>query len=362
MNTILQINSDLFATQVTQVKEYAFFFIDVNGVIRTWNAGVERLFGYSAPEWIGQNTSIIFTPADRATALSETELETAREKGAAADIRWHRRKDGTELFANGVLESVRDNFGRLVGFTKIVSDETERKRLEDSLIQANAALEHFAYAASHDLQEPLRTVRILAQLLVRKDGDRLSPEGRQQIDHMMKAVERMSGLIADLLAYAKAGVDKQPAVSISLDDEVEAAVSQLGAAIHEAEAVVTHDPLPTVIVEHTQVTRLFLNLISNAIKYRMPGRKPHIHVSLAGVDSGYATIAVQDNGVGFPEEYSGTIFEPFTRLQRDEPSGSGVGLAICRRIVERSGGRIWAESKLGEGSTFFFTLPIAGES
>ena len=353
---------NLFAAQLTQLQHYAVFFIDVNGIIRTWNSGVERLFGYSESEWIGQHASIIFTPADEAVDLCESELGIAREKGVASDIRWHQRKDKTELFANGVLETVKDQSGNLLGFTKIVSDETERKRLQDSLLELNAALEHFAYAATHDLQEPLRTVRSFAQLLLRREGDGLSAGGREHLDYIMRAVARMSTLITDLLTYARAGIDKQPAVSISLDDEVEAAISQLAASIDEAAAMVTHDPLPQVTVEHSQVTRLFLNLISNAIKYRMPERKPHIHVSVAGVSNGFATVAVRDNGIGFSQEYSEKIFEPFARLQRDQSSGSGVGLTICRRIVERSGGRIWAESTPGEGSTFFFTLPVATES
>jgi PAS domain S-box-containing protein len=357
----LDTDKDLLAAQVTQLKEYALFFIDGDGVIRTWNPGVERLFGYAASEWIGQKASIIFTPGDRAVVLCEAELGVAREKGSASDIRWHRKKDGTELFANGVLESVRNKSGELLGFTKVISDETERKRLEDSLIQVNGALEHFAYAASHDLQEPLRTVSSFTQLLLLKQGDQLSADAREYVDYIVRAVARMSTLITDLLAYAKAGIEQQPAVSLSLDDEVEAAVSQLRAAMEESGATVTHDPLPSVMVDHTQVTRLFLNLISNAIKYRAPTRTPHIHISRADVDDRFATIAVRDNGVGFSQEYAERIFEPFTRLQRDERSGSGVGLTICRRIVERSGGRMWAESKPDEGSTFFFTLPLASK-
>jgi signal transduction histidine kinase len=171
----------------------------------------------------------------------------------------------------------------------------------------------------------------------------------------------MSSLITDLLAYAKAGVEKEPAVTISLDDEVEASISQLRGAIDETGARVTHDPLPKVTVEHTQITRLFLNLISNAIKYRAPDREPQIHVSVAAADNLWATISVADNGLGFEQQFAGKIFEPFTRLHRDEHSGSGVGLTICRRIVERSGGRIWAESTPGRGSTFFFTLPLASD-
>ena len=153
--------------------------------------------------------------------------------GSASDIRWHKRKDGTDIFANGVLSAVRGPSGDLRGYTKIISDETARKRLEDSLVQANAALEHFAYAASHDLQEPLRTIGSFAQLLVKQQGDQLSPRGREYLAFITSAVSRMGTLIDDLLAYARAGVEPEPVVAVSLDQEAESAISQLAAAISE---------------------------------------------------------------------------------------------------------------------------------
>jgi PAS domain S-box-containing protein len=348
---------DLYRQQVEQLKDYAFFFMDVNGIVQTWNAGVEHLLGYSEAEWLSQHTSIIFTPADQASALCEAEIRTAREQGTASDIRWHKKKDGTELFANGVISAVYDASGNLRGFTKLISDETPRKKLEDALIAANNALEHFAYAASHDLQEPLRTIGSYAQLLQRQDGPQLSPTGTKCIGFITSAVTRMSTLIKDLLTYARSGVEKEPAVSVSLDEEVEAALSQLQGAIQEAGATLTHTPLPTITAEHSQITRLFLNLIGNAIKYRSADRPPEIRISAASHDDHWTTISIADNGIGFSEEYAERIFNPFTRLHGQEYSGSGVGLTICRRIVERWGGRIWAESKPGEGSIFHFTLP-----
>jgi PAS domain S-box-containing protein len=350
---------DLYRQQIEQLKDYAFFFIDVNGMIQTWNVGVEHLFGYSEAEWIGQHASIIFTPADQAVTLCETEMRVAREQHTASDIRWHKKKDRTEFFANGVINAVRNSSGDLLGFTKIVCDETSRKQLEDSLIQANAALENFAYAASHDLQEPLRTIGSYAQLLLRREGNQLSSSAHEYLDFIVSSVSRMSTLIQDLLAYARAGVEKEPASSVLLDLAIEAAVSQLAASIEESGATVTHDPLPTVAAEHSQMTRLFLNLVSNGIKYRAPNRTPCIHISVAANDDQWTTIAVSDNGIGFVPEHTGKIFEPFTRLHGKEYSGSGVGLTICQRIVERTGGRIWAQSKVDEGSTFFFTLPRA---
>jgi PAS domain S-box-containing protein len=347
---------NIYSEQVQQLRDYALFFIDTDGFIRTWNAGVQHLLGFSPEEWLGQHAAMIFTPEDQAVYLAESEMRLASEEGTASDIRWHKRKDGTDIFAHGVISAVRGPSGELRGFTKVISDETDRKRLEDSLVQANAALEHFAYAASHDLQEPLRTIGSFAQLLVKQQGDQLSPRGREYLSFITSAVSRMGTLIDDLLSYARAGVEPEPVVSVSLDEEAESAISQLAAAIAETSAIVTHDPLPVVTAQHTQMTRLFLNLIGNAIKYRAADRVPGIHIASVS-DGQWTTISVADNGVGFAPEYAAKIFEPFARLHGKEYSGSGVGLTICRRIVERWGGRIWAESKPGEGSTFFFTLP-----
>lgn len=222
---------------------------------------------------------------------------------------------------------------------------------------ANTALEHFAYAASHDLQEPLRSIGIYAQLLLREQRDQLSPVGTEYLAFITGSVAKMNNLIRDLLIYARAGVANAPAVSASLDGDVEAALSQLTGVIQETGASVTHDPLPIVTAERDQVTRLFLNLISNAIKYRSPERAPKIHISAKPHDDRWTIVSVADNGIGFAPEHADKIFDPFTRFHGPEYSGSGVGLTICRRIVERWGGRIWAESRPREGSTFHFTVP-----
>jgi PAS domain S-box-containing protein len=349
-------SQQLYRMQVRQLKDYAIFFIGLDGRIMTWNEGVEHLLGYTEEEWIGRDTSLIFIPADKAVALRDSEMELARQKGCVSDIRWHRKKDGSELFANGVMSAVYDPNGTLIGFTKIISDETSRKHLEDSLLESNSALEQFAYAASHDLQEPLRTIGNFAELIIKRHGSELSDSATQWLGLIVKAVARMKGLIENLLTYARVGAEKEPVVSISLDQDVETAIAQLAGTLEESGAAVTHDPLPPVVAAHSQIVRLFQNLISNAIRYASPDRKPAAHIS-AREEGKYWVISVKDNGIGFAQEYGESIFAPFKRLHAQEHSGSGVGLAICRRIIENHGGRIWAESTLNEGSTFHFTLP-----
>lgn len=355
-NSVENIDQQLYRLQVRQLKDYAIFFIGLDGRITTWNKGVEHLLGYTEEEWIGRDTSVIFVPADKAVALRESEMELARQTGCVSDIRWHRKKDGSELFANGVMSAVYDTTGVLIGFTKIISDETSRKQLEDSLLESNSALEHFAYAASHDLQEPLRTIGTYAELTIKRHGNELSENGTQLLGFIIKAVARMKLLIDNLLMYARVGTEKEPAVSMSLDQDVETAIAQLAGSLEESGVAVTHDPLPPVSAAHSQIVRVFQNLIGNSIKYRSPDRKGMAHVS-ARPEGRYWVISIKDNGIGFAQEHAETLFTPFKRLHGQEYSGSGVGLAICRRIVENHGGRIWAQSSVGEGSTFHFTLP-----
>ncbi len=350
--------ADLYRMQVRELRDYAMFMIDPEGILASWNTGVEQLIGYSEQEWVGQHACIIFTPAAQAAEVCEAELQLAKETGTANDIRWHRRKNGTEFFANGIMTAIRDEQGALIGFVKILSDETARKQLQDALTESNSALEQFAYVASHDLQEPLRTMSIYAQLLTKKYGGMLDPEADQFLRFIQNASGRMSALVRDLLAYAHLITEEQRPSSVSLDEDLEAALTHLDQAITESGATVTHDPLPTLPADRGQMVRLFQNIIGNAVKYRKPDQPPKVHVSAEQKGAEWV-ISIRDNGIGFDPQYASTIFEPFKRLHNaEEYSGTGVGLAICRRIVQSQRGRIWAESKPGEGTTFCFTLPI----
>jgi PAS domain S-box-containing protein len=350
--------ADLYRMQVREMREYAMFMLDPQGTLISWNAGVEQLLGYSEQEWLGQNACIIFAPKDKAVEVCESEMRKALELGCATDIRWHRRKDESEFFANGFMNALRDEQGVLIGYAKVMSDETARKQLQDSLTESNAALEQFAYVASHDLQEPLRTMSTYAQLLLRNYGGKLDADADQFLRLIVSASTRMGALVQDLLAYARLTTEEERPSSIALDEDLEAAITHLEQAIEESGASVTHDPLPTLQVDRGQMVRLFQNLVGNAVKYRKPDQPPKVHVSAEQKGTEWI-IAIRDNGIGFKPEYASAIFAPFKRLHTaEEYPGTGVGLAICRRIVQAQGGRIWAESQPGEGTTFFFTLPV----
>jgi PAS domain S-box-containing protein len=350
-------SADLYRMQVREMSDYAMFTIDVEGIITSWNAGVQKLLGYTEDEWTGQSASIIFTPADKAVEMCESEMRKASETGNATDIRWHRRKDGSEFFANGVMNPIRNEEGMLIGFAKIMSDETARKQLQDSLTESNSALEQFAYVASHDLQEPLRTMSAYAELLTQRYTGTLDADADKFLGFIVEAAGRMSKLVNDLLAYARLATEEERPSSIALDEDLEAALTHLNRAIEESGARVTHDPLPTLQADRGQMVRLFQNLVGNAVKYRSPDRESKVHISAEQKGEEWI-ISVRDNGIGFDQKYASTVFLPFKRLHAArEYSGTGVGLAICSRIVKAQGGRIWAESQPGEGATFSFTLP-----
>ncbi|HUQ93530.1 MAG TPA: ATP-binding protein [Bryobacteraceae bacterium] len=234
----------------------------------------------------------------------------------------------------------------------------ERKKAEAELAKANAALERFAHTAAHDLQEPLRTVTTYAQLLSRQFKASLTGDGLTFINFITDGAQRMHALIRALLNYAEAS--STPIVMEPVDIEVclRSAAANLKVALDEAGATLTNDALPAVQGDATQLVQLFQNLLSNAIKYRSPAA-PCIHIS-AQSEENIATFSIRDNGIGISSEHHENIFVSFTRLHGNEYPGTGLGLASCRRIVERHGGRIWVQSGVAQGSTFYFTLALAG--
>jgi light-regulated signal transduction histidine kinase (bacteriophytochrome) len=225
------------------------------------------------------------------------------------------------------------------------------------LARSNAELEQFAYVASHDLQEPLRTVAGFTQLLAQRYTGQLDAKADEFIAFAVDGVKRMQTLMQDLLAYSRVGTGDEPLQPTDGTAVLQRALASLAMSIQESRARVTHDPLPTVSGVAGQLTRLLQNLIGNALKYRSE-RPPQVHITAQ--PQGYAWLfAVQDNGIGFEPRHAERIFGVFQRLHtREEYSGTGIGLAMCQKIVERHGGRIWAEGRPGEGATFYFTIPM----
>jgi PAS domain S-box-containing protein len=256
-----------------------------------------------------------------------------------------------------------DGSGRCAGYRGVGRDITERKTAEaalrqahDELARSNAELEQFAYVASHDLQEPLRMISSYTQLLLRRYGDRLDGDAREFMDYIVDGAARMKQLIEDLLAYSRVGTRHAQFEPVDCEAVLARALGNLRAAIAAAGATVTHDPLPTLTADQSQLLQLLQNFIGNALKFRGE-RAPLLHIGAAD-RGGEWEFSVRDNGIGIEPQYFERIFLVFQRLHgKSEYPGTGIGLAICKKVVARHGGRIWVESKLGEGSTFHFTLP-----
>jgi light-regulated signal transduction histidine kinase (bacteriophytochrome) len=235
---------------------------------------------------------------------------------------------------------------------------TEQAELMNvDLQRANEDLKQFAYAASHDFQEPLRMITSYAQLLVEGNGGRLDGEAAICVDFIIKGAKHMRDLLADLLSYTEAGADSREVECIDLNTTFEKAKQHLQQAIDESGAIVTSGDLPSVDGQDARFVQLFQNLIGNGIKYRgkLP---PRVHVS-ADQRNGEWCLGVADNGIGIESDYYQMIFGVFKRLHGRAIPGTGIGLAICQRVVERCGGRIWVESQVGHGTTFYFTLPMS---
>jgi signal transduction histidine kinase len=239
-------------------------------------------------------------------------------------------------------------------------DELELRVQERTaeLARSNAELQQFAYVASHDLQEPLRMVSNFTQLLADRYDSKLDSDGREFIAFAVEGANRMQTLVQDLLALSRVGTrDRKPEV-VRLDEVVDRAVANLEFAIQDTQALVSHDDLPEIMADSLQMMQLFQNLIGNGIKFK-GAEPPRVHISAVRNGAGW-TFSVRDNGIGFEPQYADRIFAVFQRLHsRDEYQGNGIGLAICRKIVERHKGRIWAESIPGSGATFYFTMPAA---
>jgi PAS domain S-box-containing protein len=341
----------------------AMVMIDAAGTIVLANAETERLFSYGHDELLRQQVEVLIPDRFRS---KHSGLRTdyfaspvARAMGAGRDL-YARRKDGTEFPVEIGLSPVRTDEELFV--LAAIVDITERMRQTEALRKSNEALERsnielqrFAYVASHDLQTPMRTVASFVELLQSTYGDKLDAQANDWIRRTVEAIKHLQTLIRDLLEYSRIDSQARRFERVPLREVFDHAVSLLDASVREAGAEVSCGELPVVMGDRSQLVQLMLNLIDNGIKYRGTD-PPRIHVSAERTGNEW-TVAVRDNGIGIVPRYHERIFELFKRLhnQREYP-GTGIGLAVCRRVVQRHGGKIWVESESGRGSVFYFTI------
>jgi PAS domain S-box-containing protein len=342
----------------------AMVVVNQDGEIVLLNVQAEKQFGYRRDELVGQKVKNIIPEgfAERliADALRTAEDALAQQIGTGIELTG-RRKNGSEFPIEIMLSPPDSTEGILV--TAAIRNITKRKKAEAQLLQkveeinrSNEELEQFAYIASHDLQEPLRTVASYTQLLAKRYKGKLGADADDFIGFAVDGASRMQRLIRDLLAYSRVGTKGEDLLDISSEEALQQALLNLRGAIEESSALVTHDPLPAVLADEMQLIQLFQNLVGNAIKYQRPG-VPRVHISSVKNDGKKWIFSVQDNGLGIDSQYFGRIFGMFQRLhKRGEFAGTGIGLAICKKIVERHGGSISVESQPGQGSTFRFVL------
>jgi len=342
----------------------AMVVVNTAGEIVLLNVRAEKQFGYNRDELVGQKmTNIVpdgFAERLVADALRSTADALAQQIGTGIELTG-RHKNGSVFPIEIMLSPLESAEGILV--TAAIRDISVRKQAELNLLhkieelnRSNEELGQFAYIASHDLQEPLRMVASYTQLLSRRYKGKLDSEADEFIAFAVDGAGRMQRLIQDLLAFSRVGTKGQEMLDTSSEDALQQAIINLRGAIEESGALVTHDPLPGVLADETQLTQLFQNLIGNGIKYQNPGI-PKVHISATRNGGKKWTFAVKDNGLGIDSQYFERIFGMFQRLhKREEFAGTGIGLAICKKIVERHGGTISVESQPGQGSTFSFAL------
>jgi len=334
---------------------------DLHGRITFWNRGAEEQYGWKQEEALGQVTHTLLQTK---FPISLEELQQKlRDEGRWEGELTHRTRGGGEIVVASRHVVQRDRDGTPLAILEINNDITERRRAEEDLkrhveelARSNAELEQFAYVASHDLQEPLRMVASYTQLLARRYRDRLDSTAEEFIDYAVDGARRMQNLINDLLTYSRVGTRGKEFAPTDCGKVLETAIANLQTAIEENGAAVAQDPLPIVMADDSQMLQLLQNLVANAVKFH-GAEPPAVHVSARRQAKDWL-FAVRDNGIGIDSAHQQRIFTIFQRLHgKAEYPGTGIGLAICKKIVERHGGRIWVESQAGNGSTFHFTIP-----
>ncbi len=330
--------------------------ISPEGKITDVNEATEQATGIPREHLIGSDFSDYFTEPEKARAGYQQVLSKGRVRDYPLTLR-HTSGNTIDVLYNASV--YKNESGEVQGVFAAARDITERKKLEEDLLRSNADLQQFAYVASHDLQEPLRMVSSYLQLIEQRYKDKLDAAGTDFMGYAVDGANRMQMMIQDLLTFSRVESRGAPFQPVNCEAVLARTLANLHTAIEENQAIVTHDPLPMVMADDTQMVQIFQNLIGNAIKFRRQ-ELPQVHVSAQAKGKEWE-FSVRDNGIGIDPQYAERIFVIFQRLHsKEEYPGTGIGLAVCKRVVERHGGKIWVESQPGQGATFYFTIPKKG--
>ncbi|MFI5192520.1 MAG: PAS domain S-box protein [Chitinophagales bacterium] len=376
-NDELKRSEERYHKMIGEIEDYAILLLDVNGIIQNWNKGAEKIKGYQAEEIIGKNFRIFYLPEDRQKKLPERLIEEAANKGKAVHEGWRLRKDGSKFWGSIVITALHDEQGHILGFSKVTRDLTEIKAASDQIKDyarelefQNRELQQFSYAAAHDLKEPLRKVQFYNSMIIESIGEKLPDKEKTYLNNSVNSVIRMKALIDDLLLYSETSTITDKFTVVNVHEVLEEIKVFYKDSL--AEGSIRMDMVGPVNVWGIpfQIRQLFENLLGNAIKYQQKGRPLQINISCKKEYHQFSKeqdrnpvmacykISVQDNGIGFEPEYARKIFELFERLHsRKEYPGTGVGLAISKRIVQNHKGSIEASAIPGTGATFTVFLP-----
>lgn len=376
----LRKSEERFRLLVEGVEDYAIFMLDTHGRITTWNAGAERIMGYRAQEIIGRRFHRFYTADDVDRKKPDQALAVATAEGRFQDERWQMRKDGTQYWASFVITALRDESGRLTGFSTIARDITKRKHAEDEIRRLNAELEQrvqertaelqaayqemeaFSYSISHDLRAPLIHIAGFVEMLKSDLGPSLDEKSSRHLQTICDSTESMGRMIADLLTFSRIGRAEMHKVQFNITDTIKDVRRDLQLQTQNRKVTWIIPELPDVYADPFLLRQALFNLLSNALKFSHRRDETRIEITVETTDREHI-FAIRDNGAGFDMKYASKLFGVFQRLHAaNEFEGTGIGLANVRRIIGRHGGRTWAEGVVDGGATFYFSLPIITEN